>query len=121
MHKFIGIILNAKKYVQKELTKQGFDTFYTSLDENEELQKEIENTIRRYFNALRNEDKQIRNYENYLFITMRNMFENYVSSELARENQEKHADESEEERKQKLINGLIDGLPESVRNAGNYE
>ncbi|MGF7348924.1 replication initiator protein A [Enterococcus lactis] len=75
MHKFIGIILNAKRRVEEELRNQGFSSHYTFLDENEELQSEIENTVRRYFNALRNDDKHIRNQENYLFITMRNMLE----------------------------------------------
>lgn len=91
MHKFIGIILNAKRRVEEELRNQGFSSHYTFLDENEELQSEIENTVRRYFNALRNDDKHIRNQENYLFITMRNMLEQYVANELARENQEKQS------------------------------
>ena len=121
MHKFIGIILNAKRRVEEELRNQGFSSHYTFLDDNEELQSEIENTVRRYFNALRNDDKHIRNQENYLFITMRNMLEQYVANEVARENQEKHPNENEEEHQQKLINGLVDGLPEAVRNAENYK
>ncbi|WP_273720331.1 replication initiator protein A [Leuconostoc mesenteroides] len=88
IRKFIGIILNARRDVQ-ELHKDRHLFFI--LDEEPELQTKITQTLRRYFNALRSDDKQIKNYENYLYITMRNMFENYGSSKLQREYKLEHS------------------------------
>ena len=86
--KTIGIILNARRDAQ-ELHKDRHLFFI--LDEEPELQTKITQTLRRYFNALRSDDKQIKNYENYLYITMRNMFENYGSSKLQREYKLEHS------------------------------
>lgn len=86
--KTIGIILNARRDAQ-ELHKDRHLFFI--LDDEPELQTKITQTLRRYFNALRSDDKQIKNYENYLYITMRNMFENYGSSKLQREYKLEHS------------------------------
>ncbi|MCB5732124.1 plasmid replication initiation protein [Pediococcus acidilactici] len=86
--KTIGIILNAGRDVQ-ELHKDHHLFFI--LDHEPELQTKITQTLRRYFNALRSDDKQIKNYENYLYITMKNMFENYGSSKLQREYKLEHS------------------------------
>ena len=73
MRKIIGIILNAKNAVCKDNDELGV---YFNLEE-EELQEKILNTLRRYFNAIRTKEKAIGNYENYLYGTMVNMFEQY--------------------------------------------
>lgn len=86
--KTIGIILNARRDVQ-DLHKDHHLFFI--LDHEPELQTKITQTLRRYFNALRSDDKQIKNYENYLYITMKNMFENYGSSKLQREYKFEHS------------------------------
>ena len=47
-------------------------------DPDKDLQKRITSTSRRYFNAMRNNDgkhEPVKNAENYLFVTMKNMFE----------------------------------------------
>ena len=88
IRKFIGIILNARRDAQ-ELHKDRH--LFFMLDDDPELQTKITQTLRRYFNALRSDDKQIKNYENYLYITMRNMFENYGSSKLQREYKLEHS------------------------------
>lgn len=88
IRKTIGIILNARRDVQ-ELHKD-YHLFFI-LDNEPELQTKITQTLRRYFNALRSDDKQIKNYENYLYITMQNMFENYGSSKLQREYKLEHS------------------------------
>ncbi|WP_259680462.1 repA [Leuconostoc mesenteroides] len=88
IRKTIGIILNARRDVQ-ELHKDHHLFFI--LDNEPELQTKITQTLRRYFNALRSDDKQIKNYENYLYITMQNMFENYGSSKLQREYKLEHS------------------------------
>lgn len=86
--KTIGIILNARRDVQ-DLHKDHHLFFI--LDHEPELQTKITQTLRRYFNALRSDDKQIKNYENYLYITMKNMFENYGSYKLQREYKLEHS------------------------------
>lgn len=86
--KTIGIILNARRDVQ-DLHKDHHLFFI--LDHEPELLTKITQTLRRYFNALRSDDKQIKNYENYLYITMKNMFENYGSSKLQREYKLEHS------------------------------
>ncbi|MGX6479992.1 hypothetical protein [Lactobacillus crispatus] len=45
---------------------------------DKDLRKRITSTSRRYFNAMRNNDgkhEPVKNAENYLFVTMKNMFE----------------------------------------------
>ena len=86
--KTIGIIPNARRDVQ-DLHKDHHLFFI--LDHEPELQTKITQTLRRYFNALRSDDKQTKNYENYLYITMKNMFENYGSSKLQREYKFEHS------------------------------
>ncbi|WP_240424547.1 replication initiator protein A [Lactococcus allomyrinae] len=73
LRRFIGVILNAKNDVMKEHSelKVFFD-----LDE-EELQDKMLNTLRRYFNSIRNNEIKIKNHENYLYGTMSNMFAEY--------------------------------------------
>ena len=89
IRKFIGIILNARRDVQN-LHQDAHLSFI--LDDEPELQARITRTLRRYFNALRNDDKKINNYENYLYVTMKNMFESYGSVKLQRAYQQKHND-----------------------------
>ena len=86
IRKFIGIILNARRDVQN-LHQDAHLSFI--LDDDPELQARITRTLRRYFNALRSDDKKINNYENYLYVTMKNMFESYGSAKLQREYQQK--------------------------------
>ncbi|MCT4455978.1 plasmid replication initiation protein [Lactiplantibacillus paraplantarum] len=88
IRKFIGIILNARRDAQELHQDQHL---FFMLDDEPELQTKITQTLRRYFNALRSDDKQIKNYENYLYITMRNMFENYGNSKLQREYKLEHS------------------------------
>ncbi|WP_405076739.1 replication initiator protein A (plasmid) [Ligilactobacillus acidipiscis] len=113
VRKFIGIILNARKAVQEE------HNISFILDDEPELQAKITQTIRRYFNALRSDDKKIRNQENYLYITMKNMFENYGSARQQQEYRAEHP--TKKDREEAFINGLKGGLPESIRNAENYK
>lgn len=113
VRKFIGVILNARKAVQEE------HNISFILDDEPELQAKITQTIRRYFNALRSDDKKIRNQENYLYITMKNMFENYGSARQQREYRAEHP--TKKDREEAFINGLKGGLPESIRNAENYK
>lgn len=75
----IGIILNAKNAVCKEEEELGV---YFVLEEPE-LQEKILNTLRRYFNAIRTQEKKITNYENYLFGSMKNMFAEYWNEQAA--------------------------------------
>lgn len=113
VRKFIGIILNARKAVQEE------HNISFILDDEPELQSKITQTLRRYFNALRSDDKQIRNYENYLYVTMKNMFENYGSARQQREYLAEHP--AKKEREKAFIKRLKGGLPKSIRNAENYK
>ena len=113
VRKFIGIILNARKAVQEE------HNISFILDDEPELQAKITQTIRRYFNAIRSDDKKIKNQENYLYITMKNMFENYGSARKQREYRAERP--TKEDNEEVFINGLKGGLPESIRNAGNYK
>ena len=96
VRKFIGIILNARKAVQEE------HNISFILDDEPELQAKITQTIRRYFNALRSDDKKIKNQENYLYITMKNMFENYGSARQQREYRAEHP--TKENRGEAFIN-----------------
>lgn len=108
VRKFIGIILNARKAVQEE------HNISFILDDEPELQSKITQTLRRYFNALRSDDKQIRNYENYLYVTMKNMFENYGSARQQRKYLSEHP--AKKDREVTFIKGLKGGISESIRN-----
>ena len=70
MRRFIGIILNAKYKVEKDHRDIGV---YIPLDD-EELKPLMTKTLRRYFNALRSNEKHIKDVENYLYGTMQNLF-----------------------------------------------
>jgi Replication initiator protein A (RepA) N-terminus. len=79
LRKMVGIILNAKNAVCKENEELGI--FFVL--EEEALQEKILNTLRRYFNAIRTKEKSITNYENYLFGSMKNMFDEYWNQQAA--------------------------------------
>ena len=70
IRRFIGIILNAKYKVEKDHKDIGV---YIPLDD-EELKPLMTKTLRRYFNALRSNEKHIKDVENYLYGTMQNLF-----------------------------------------------
>ncbi|NRN73641.1 hypothetical protein IMAU80627_02201 [Lactobacillus helveticus] len=70
MRRFIGIILNAKYRVEKDHQDIGV---LIPLDD-EELKSLMTKALRRYFNALRSNEKHIKNVENYLYGTMQNLF-----------------------------------------------
>ena len=61
MRRFIGIILNAKYRVEKDHQDIGV---LIPLDD-EELKPLMTKALRRYFNALRSNEKHIKNVENY--------------------------------------------------------
>lgn len=50
-------------------------------------------TLRRYFNALRSDEKHIKNVENYLYGTMQNLFGVWWNQQAAREYAAKHPEE----------------------------
>ncbi|MDN6572180.1 MAG: replication initiator protein A [Staphylococcus equorum] len=67
-NRYIGVILNARKDIEKEKNV----TFFLDTDKN---QQKIANTIRRFFFAIRKEDNHIRTTtENYLYGTFKNLF-----------------------------------------------
>ncbi|PAK76736.1 replication initiator protein A, partial [Lentilactobacillus parakefiri] len=70
MRRFIGIILNAKYRVEKD--HQDIGVLIPLYDE--ELKPLMTKALRRYFNALRSNEKHIKNVENYLYGTMQNLF-----------------------------------------------
>ena len=65
MHRFLGIILNAKKAVERE--HEGT----TIVLDDPQCQEMINKTMRRFFNILRSDSKKINNVENYLFGAMK--------------------------------------------------
>ena len=81
MRRFIGIILNAKYAVEKEHKDLGV---WILLDDPD-LKKMMTKTLRRYFNALRSDEKHIKNVENYLYGTMQNLFGVWWNQQAARE------------------------------------
>ena len=81
MRRFIGIILNAKYAVEKEHKDLGV---WILLDDPD-LKKMITKTLRRYFNALRSDEKHIKNVENYLYGTMQNLFDVWWNQQAARD------------------------------------
>ncbi len=90
MYKLVGIILNAKKSVEKEMLKQrpkDSDLDLLVIDkENSDLRDLISLTIKRYFNAIKvgeEKGKPIKDYEGYLYRTMENMFWSYVNKHCA--------------------------------------
>ena len=89
MRRFIGIILNAKYRVEKDHQDIGvIIPFY-----DEELKPLMTKALRRYFNALRSNEKHIKNVENYLYGTMQNLFGVWWNKQAAREYAAKHPEE----------------------------
>ena len=89
MRRLIGIILNAKYAVEKEHKDLGV---WILLDDPD-LKKMMTKTLRRYFNALRSDEKHIKNVENYLYGTMQNLFSVWWNRQAAREYAAKHRKE----------------------------
>ena len=90
MRRFIGIILNAKYRVEKDHKDIGV---IIPLDD-EELKPLMTKALRRYFNALRSNEKHIKNVENYLYGTMQNLFGVWWNKQAAREYAAKHPAEA---------------------------
>ncbi|UZD27695.1 replication initiator protein A (plasmid) [Lacticaseibacillus paracasei] len=65
MHRFLGIILNAKKAVEREHEGTAI------VLDDPQCQEMINKTMRRFFNVLRSDSKKINNVENYLFGAMK--------------------------------------------------
>ena len=89
MRRFIGIILNAKYAVEKEHRDLGV---WILLDDPD-LKKMMTKTLRRYFNALRSDEKHIKNVENYLYGTMQNLFGVWWNQQAAKDYAAKHPEE----------------------------
>ncbi|MDO8196279.1 replication initiator protein A [Lactiplantibacillus plantarum] len=89
MRRFIGIILNAKYRVEKD--HQDIGVIIPLNDE--ELKPLMTKALRRYFNALRSNEKHIKNVENYLYGTIQNLFEIWWNKQAAREYAAKHPEE----------------------------
>ena len=89
MRRFIGIILNAKYRVEKDHKDIGV---IIPLDD-EELKPLMTKALRRYFNALRSNEKHIKNVENYLYGTMQNLFGVWWNKQAAREYAANHPEE----------------------------
>ncbi|MBF7105253.1 RepA (plasmid) [Pediococcus pentosaceus] len=89
MRRFIGIILNAKYRVEKDHQDIGV---LIPLDD-EELKSLMTKALRRYFNALRSNEKHIKNVENYLYGTMQNLFGVWWNKQAAREYAAKRPEE----------------------------
>ncbi|ANK66062.1 RepA (plasmid) [Loigolactobacillus backii] len=89
MRRFIGIILNAKYRVEKDHQDIGV---LIPLDD-EELKPLMTKALRRYFNALRSNEKHVKNVENYLYGTMQNLFGVWWNKQAAREYAAKHPEE----------------------------
>ncbi|MFR4704019.1 MAG: replication initiator protein A [Ligilactobacillus salivarius] len=89
MRRFIGIILNAKYKVEKDHRDIGV---YIPLDD-EELKPLMTKTLRRYFNALRSNEKHIKDVENYLYGTMQNLFGIWWNKQAMRRHHANHPDD----------------------------
>ncbi|SPH07262.1 hypothetical protein LAP8965_02598 [Lactiplantibacillus plantarum] len=87
MRRFIGIILNAKYSVEKEHKDLGV---WILLDDPD-LKCLMTKTLRRYFNALRSNEKHIKDVENYLYGTMQNLFGVWWNQQAAQERAAKHS------------------------------
>ncbi|MDM7542502.1 replication initiator protein A [Lacticaseibacillus paracasei] len=80
MHRFLGIILNAKKAVERE--HEGT----TIVLDDPQCQEMINKTMRRFFNILRSDSKKINNVENYLFGAMKETLVAYWNKSLMTDN-----------------------------------
>ncbi|KAL3946197.1 replication initiator protein A [Lentilactobacillus hilgardii] len=87
MRRFIGIILNAKYAIEKAHKDLGV---WITLDDPE-LKPLMTKTLRRYFNALRSNEKHIKNVENYLYGTMQNLFSIYWNKKANAKYQAEHS------------------------------
>ena len=76
MHRFLSIILNAKKAVEKE-----HEEISIVLDDPR-CQDMVNKTMRRFFNVLRSDSKKINNVENYLFGAMKETLVAYWNKSL---------------------------------------
>ena len=76
MHRFLGIILTAKKAVERE--HEGT----TIVLDDPQCQEMINKTMRRFFNVLRSDSKKINNVENYLFGAMKETLVAYWNKSL---------------------------------------
>ena len=85
MRLFVGIILNAKYRVEKDHKDIG-----VIIPLDDELKFLMTKALRRYFNALRSNEKHIKNVENYLYGTMQNLFGVWWNKQAAREYAAKH-------------------------------
>ncbi|EPC30043.1 Replication protein RepA [Lacticaseibacillus paracasei subsp. paracasei Lpp120] len=77
MHRFLGIILNAKKAVEREHEGTAI------VLDDPQCQEMINKTMRRFFNVLRSDSKKINNVENYLFGAMKETLVAYWNKSLA--------------------------------------
>ena len=81
IYRFEQIILNAKNAVKKEMINNGFDQ-QTSLLTLENISYEMTGWLRNYFNRIRQSDsspqKQIKDYEGYLYTTMVHNINHFV-------------------------------------------
>ena len=64
-------------------------------DPDKDLRKRITSTSRRYFNALRSNEKYkpVKNAENYLFVTMQNLFGIWWNKQAMRQHHANHPDD----------------------------
>ncbi|EPC50074.1 hypothetical protein Lpp77_15533, partial [Lacticaseibacillus paracasei subsp. paracasei CNCM I-4270] len=80
LHRFLGIILNAKKAVEREHEGTAI------VLDNPLCQEMINKTMRRFFNVLRSDSKKIDNVENYLFGAMKETLVAYWNKTLTTAN-----------------------------------
>ena len=76
MRRFLGIILNAKKAVEREHEGTAI------VLDDPRCQEMINKTMRRFFNILRSDSKKINNVENYLFGAMKETLVAYWNKSL---------------------------------------
>jgi hypothetical protein len=76
MRRFLGIILNAKKAVEREHEGTAI------VLDDPRCQEMINKTMRRFFNVLRSDSKKINNVENYLFGAMKETLVAYWNKSL---------------------------------------
>ena len=79
--RLIGIILNAKRDLEQQ---HHYINMHLFLDADD-LRPLMTKTLRRYFNALRSNEKGIKNPEGYLYGTMTAMFEAYWNASISQE------------------------------------
>lgn len=79
--RLIGIILNAKRDLEQQHQDINMHLFLDADD----LRPLMTKTLRRYFNALRSNEKGIKKPEGYLYGTMTAMFEAYWNASISQE------------------------------------